>query len=209
MASGTSSPALLNAAFSGSDAAPAEVSLQRAAEPAARERLAKLLRDEFRSVWRLVRRFGVPSASADDAAQEVFIIAARRLHEIEIGRERRYLFGIAIRVAANARRALAKRPEQADSDALVDAQSQIPPSDALLDQKRMRELSDSVLDAMTLELRTAFVLFELEGFSVPEIAELLEIPTGTVASRLRRAREIFQKTVAHLKTAPRAPRGNP
>jgi RNA polymerase sigma-70 factor, ECF subfamily len=209
MASPSSSPAQLNAAIPGPGSVTAEVPLPRADERADRERLARLLRDEFRSVWRLVRRFGVPSASADDAAQEVFIIAARRLGEIEIGGERRYLFGIAIRVAANARRALAKRPEQADTDALIDAQSHTPLSDALLDQKRMRELSDSVLDAMSLELRTAFVLFELEGFSVPEIAELLEIPTGTVASRLRRAREIFQTVAARLKKAPRARRGSP
>ena len=44
---------------------------------------------------------------------------------------------------------------------------------------------------MTQDLRTAFVLFELEGLSVPEIAEVVKIPTGTVASRLRRAREQF------------------
>jgi RNA polymerase sigma-70 factor, ECF subfamily len=209
MASETASQVLPSAPFAGPGDATAEVPLQRADERAARERLARLLRDEFRSVWRLVRRFGVPSASADDAAQEVFIIAARRLDEIEIGRERRYLFGIAIRVAANARRAHAKRPEHADTNALGEVQSHIPLSDALLDQKRMRELSDSVLDAMSLELRTAFVLFELEGFSVPEIAELLEIPTGTVASRLRRAREVFQRVVAQLKAAPRARRGSP
>lgn len=156
-------------------------------------------------MWRIVRRFGVPAASADDAAQEVFIIAARRLGEIESGGERPYLFGIAIRVAANARRAHAKRPEHADSEALVEAESQLPLSDALLDQKRMRELSESVLDAMTLELRAAFVLFELEGFSVPEIAELLEIPLGTAASRLRRAREAFREAVTRLKKA----RGTP
>ena len=162
---------------------------------------------QFRGVWRLVRRFGVPSASADDAAQEVFIIAARRLDEIKIGHERRYLFGIAIRVAANARRARARRLDQATAMRLPSLRASSL-SDALLDQKRMRELSDSVLDAMPLELRTAFVLFELEGFSVPEIAELLAIPTGTAASRLRRARE-FQETVTQLKKAPRARRGTP
>jgi RNA polymerase sigma-70 factor, ECF subfamily len=209
MASGTGPPAMLNAAFSQTDGAPAEVPLQPVAERASRARLAKLLRDEFRSVWRVVRRFGVPAAAADDAAQEVVIIAARRLDEIEIGQERRYLFGIAIRVAANARRARAKRPELADTEGLAYAESTLPLSDALLDQKRMRELSDSVLETMTLELRTAFVLFELEGFSVPEIAELMEIPIGTASSRLRRAREIFQKTVARLKTAPGARRGTP
>jgi RNA polymerase sigma-70 factor, ECF subfamily len=179
------------------------------AERAAQERLARLLREEFRRVWRIVRRFGVPAAGADDAAQEVFIIAARRLHEIEIGHERRYLFGIAIRVAANARRARAKRPERADSEALVEAESQLPLSDALVDHKRMRELAEEVLDAMTLELRTAFVLFELEGFSVPEIAELVDVPLGTVASRLRRARATFRDAVAQLKKTSGARRGNP
>jgi RNA polymerase sigma-70 factor, ECF subfamily len=209
MASETGPSAMLNAAFSAADDAPPEVPPQPVAKRAARERLAKLLRDEFRSVWRVVRRFGVPAAAADDAAQEVFIIAARKLDEIEIGHERKYLFAIAIRVAANTRRARAKRPEVPDTDGLAEAASTIPLSDALLDQKRMRELSDSVLEAMSLELRTAFVLFELEGFSVPEIAELMEIPIGTASSRLRRAREIFQKTVARLKTAPAARRGNP
>ena len=61
----------------------------------------------------------------------------------------------------------------------------------LLEQKRHRELLDRILDTLTQDLRTAFVLFELEDLSVPEIAEVLEIPTGTVASRLRRAREQF------------------
>jgi RNA polymerase sigma-70 factor, ECF subfamily len=43
------------------------------------------------------------------------------------------------------------------------------------------------------------VLYELEGLSSPEIAELLRIPVGTVASRLRRAREAFEVEVARLK----------
>src|SRR5688572_18095458 len=94
------------------------------------ERLARLLRDEFDGVWRLIRRCGVPEASADDAAQEVFIVASRKLDQIERGRERRYLYGIAIRVAANVRRALASRPEQLDSDAVLGATCQLPLSDA-------------------------------------------------------------------------------
>jgi RNA polymerase sigma-70 factor (ECF subfamily) len=165
------------------------------------ERLARLLRDEFDGVWRLIRRCGVPEASADDAAQEVFIVASRKLDQIEAGRERRYLYGIAIRVAANARRAHHSRPEQPDADALLGAICQLPLSDALLDQKRMHEFSEAVLAGMAHEHRTVFVLFELEGFSLREIAELLELPGGTVASRLRRAREIFQAAVARLKAA--------
>jgi RNA polymerase sigma-70 factor (ECF subfamily) len=52
-------------------------------------------------------------------------------------------------------------------------------------------LLDEVLDAMTMDLRTVFVLFELEELPTAEIARLLEIPVGTAASRLRRAREEF------------------
>jgi RNA polymerase sigma-70 factor (ECF subfamily) len=44
---------------------------------------------------------------------------------------------------------------------------------------------------MTLELRTVFVLFELEGLPVKDIAEIEELPIGTASSRLRRAREEF------------------
>jgi len=205
MASETSTPSLLAAAFSTQlDEVPVKVVPPRPAAQGSAARLDQLLRSEFRIVWRAVRRFGVLEASADDAAQEVFIIAARRFEEIEIGHERRFLFGIAVRVASNFRRARAKRPEDADDDSLVGAASPVPDPAELLEQKRMRELLDWVLDTMAPDLRTAFVLFELEGFSAPEIGELLEIPTGTVASRLRRAREIFRDTVARLKADVRA-----
>jgi hypothetical protein len=54
---------------------------------------------------------------------------------------------------------------------------------------------DSALGELAPELRTVFVLFELEERTMAEIAELLQIPSGTVASRLRRAREQFRDRV--------------
>jgi RNA polymerase sigma-70 factor (ECF subfamily) len=154
-------------------------------------RLAVLLQTHFHTVWRAVRRFGVPPSSAEDVTQEVFIVAASKLAEIRAGKERQYLYAVAARVAANFCRSSVHRHESPEADAHLDATSQLPDAETLLDQKRRRELLDHVLDALTHDLRTAFVLFELEGLSVPEIAEVLEIPTGTVASRLRRARERF------------------
>ena len=70
---------------------------------------------------------------------------------------------------------------------------------ALLDQKRLRQMLDRVLDALSDDLRVSFVLYELEGLSSPEIATLLRIPLGTVASRLRRGREAFELEVRRLK----------
>jgi RNA polymerase sigma-70 factor, ECF subfamily len=181
---------------------PAQVSAEigpPAQQQAEQARLAGLLRAEFRNVWRALRRFGVAEDATDDATQEVFIILSRKLREVPVGQERRFLMGVAMRVAANARRNTAARHELAVGDVVLTAVCHAPLSDALLDQKRMRELMDVVLDSMSPDLRTAFVLFELEGFTVHEVAELLAVPTGTAASRLRRARESFQSTVARLK----------
>ena len=66
-----------------------------------------------------------------------------------------------------------------------------PSAENLLDERRARELLDRVLDSMEEKLREVFVLFELEEIEIPAIAEILEIPVGTVGSRLRRAREEF------------------
>jgi len=162
-------------------------------------RLTALLHEHYASVWRAVRRFGVPSEAAEDAAQEVFIVLARKLDTIREGHELRYLYGVAMRVAANRRRASVARREVADSETVRGAVSAAPAPDALLEQRKMRELLDLALDELSDELRSVLVLFEIEGFSEREIAETCAIPLGTVASRLRRAREAFHRTAQRLR----------
>ena len=54
------------------------------------------------------------------------------------------------------------------------------------------------MSSINPDLLEVFVLYELEGFTSPEIAELLGIPLGSVASRLRRAREQFRAAAARL-----------
>lgn len=163
------------------------------------ERLARLVHAHFDEVWRALRRLGVLEASVDDACQEVFIIAARKLEVIELSGERQYLYGIALRVAANARRSRATRREYSDESALYAAQSPVPNSDALLEEKQARLLLDQVLGALPQDLRNVFVLFEIEGFSLRELEDLLDIPLGTVSSRLRRAREAFHLAAQRIK----------
>ncbi|HEY5375193.1 MAG TPA: sigma factor-like helix-turn-helix DNA-binding protein, partial [Polyangiaceae bacterium] len=68
----------------------------------------------------------------------------------------------------------------------------------LADQNRALDLMERVLTGMTIDLRTVFVLCDLEGLTMPEVAALLEIPVGTAASRLRRAREAFRAAVLAL-----------
>jgi RNA polymerase sigma-70 factor (ECF subfamily) len=169
------------------------------AGPERETRLAALLGEHFRMVWRALRRLGVAPGNVDDAAQEVFIIASNKLELIEPGQEKRFLYGVALRVAANARRARAARPESAEPELVADAREPGPSPEALLDRKRARALLDAVLDTLPDELRTAFVLVELEGCTGPELAELLEVPLGTAASRTRRAREAFHRAVSELR----------
>lgn len=164
------------------------------------ERTARLLRDWFDLVWRVLLRFGVPEAAAEDAAQEVFLVAAGKLDRIEPEAERQFLYAVAVRIAANFRRASGTRRETPLEPIERQLASGAPP-DVLLEQKRARELLDRVLDSMPEDLRTAFVLFELEELSGPEVAEVLGVPLGTTASRLRRARQHFQASIARMRRA--------
>ncbi|HWZ93337.1 MAG TPA: sigma-70 family RNA polymerase sigma factor [Polyangiaceae bacterium] len=161
-------------------------------------RLRAMIDQHFDTVWRSLRRLGVPEAGTDDSAQQVFVVAARRLDEIEVGTERGYLLGIALRVASDARRAAARRRE-VPMDATAAAASPLvaPPAqpDEVLEHKRALARLAAALDQVTDELREAFVLFELEELTAPEVAKALGVPIGTVASRVRRAREQLRQNL--------------
>lgn len=137
-------------------------------------------------VFRTCRWLGLDAAAAEDATQQVFMVAARKISQIPATKERAFLLLAARNIVANARREQARRREDFSEVELVD--DRCGPDD-LLDQARARAVMDRALDDMDFELRTAFVLFEVEELSFTEIAELLAIPRGTVASRVRRARE--------------------
>jgi len=161
--------------------------------------LKPLFERHYASVWRLLRRFGVPSAALDDAAQEVFWIAARRLSDIRAGSEAAFLYGVALRVASNLLRR-ERHPAADELELSFLAHAGPSPEEALAERQR-RALLDVVLARMPLELRTVFVLFELEGLEVRAIAELEGLPVGTASSRLRRAREEFSAIARRLRAS--------
>jgi RNA polymerase sigma-70 factor (ECF subfamily) len=157
------------------------------------KRLESLVEGQYEFVWRQVRRLGVRDGDADDAAQQVFLVAARKLDQIREGCERSFLYQTALRVSSDYRRSSKRRYESSLSD-LPDQQNRDdrqPSTDELLDLHRARQRLDEVLDQLPMELRAVFVLHELEQTTMADIAELLNLPSGTVASRLRRARQQF------------------
>jgi RNA polymerase sigma-70 factor (ECF subfamily) len=160
-------------------------------------------------VWRSLRRLGVPEHLVDDATQQVFLIAAGKLEAIRPGCERSFLFGALGNVAAHVRRSLARGREQPQAS-VVETVDPSPQPDELIAQRQTRALLDEVLDALPTELRTVFILFELEELPAPEVAELTGLALGTVASRLRRAREEFHKAAKRVRAnAAWAARGRP
>jgi RNA polymerase sigma-70 factor (ECF subfamily) len=168
-------------------------------EPSAHRRLATLLEQHYRHVWRCLRGFGVPLDHVDDVSQQVFIIASTKIHEIAEGKERSFLTGTAVRLAANLRRVQGRCREQPDAEAGHDTESEMPSPEALLQRKQLRQLLDVALDSLPDELRAVFVIVELEGATRAEATEVLDLPAGTVASRLRRGRELFQRTANELR----------
>jgi len=130
--------------------------------------------------------------------QRVYIVADRRLDDIRSGCERAFLFRSAAHIAAHARRSLARKREVLEEDPHPLRAPPVQP-DELTERKQFRELLDSVLSGMGEELRNVFVLHTFEEMTMAEIAELLELPPGTVASRLRRARAVFRDRIESMK----------
>ncbi|MDF2698444.1 MAG: polymerase sigma factor RpoE, partial [Labilithrix sp.] len=127
----------------------------------------------------------------DDAAQEVFLVAIHRLADIRPGAEKGYLLGTAVRVAHVLRRKHSREELLVDpDDERVEPATLSTPEDSM-HQMQEHALLMQLLDGLPDDLRTVFVLYEIEGESLASIAAMLDIPQGTATSRLRRAREKF------------------
>ncbi len=159
-----------------------------------------VVRENLRFIWRLLRRLGLSPSDADDATQRVFVAAVRHIERIHPGSERAFLFRTAVRISQKIHASSKRRREAEAVDALDAVADSAPSPEELSDRHRARELLDRVLELMPLELKTAFILFELERMTTAEVAEVLGIPRGTAASRLRRARVDFNQRVHRIET---------
>ena len=155
------------------------------------DRMRSIVAEHYASLWRFLRRLGVPEADAEDAAQKCLCVVAQRIDDIAPGKDKPFLFGVALRVAKATRREGHLRG--GDDDRLAELPALGPDAAQELDDRRARALLDALLASMPLDLRTVFVLYELEELTMAEIARALDLPAGTVASRLRRAREAFEE----------------
>ena len=167
-------------------------------DAAASNRLRALVIAHYDFVWRSLRRLGISESAAEDATQKVLMVLSQRLSEIKPGAEKGFLYSTALHVAQHERRSFARKKEDANDDAVAAAVSRAPDPAEQLDAAQRRALLDEALDALPIDFRAVFVLFEMEELTMIQIAEMLDLPPGTIASRLRRARELFHEASKRL-----------
>ncbi len=158
-------------------------------DAAKKARFERLVTEHYGFVWRSARRLGIRTSDLEDIVQEVFLVAARNIDAIES--ERGYLFRTCVFACAHARRTIFRRREIVDDDRIHAEVDRAARPDETAEANETRARLQNILDRMPEDLRVVFLLFELERFTMAEISESLSIPTGTVASRLRRARDAF------------------
>jgi len=141
---------------------------------------------------------GVPQADLDDEVQRTFIVAARRLEQVQLGSERAFLYRVARHTALHAARTRTRRREIAIDDFpdMTRDTGVFASPESLTQRRQMWTLLTGVLDRMYEPWREAFVLYDLEGMHRSEIAALLKCPDGTVASRIRMARNQIKTLLA-------------
>lgn len=161
------------------------------------ELLAEAYRLYFNHVWHTLRRLGVASRDLEDAAQEVFIVAHRRLDTFDRSRPiRPWLSGIAWRVASDERKRARHRKELVGIIVEPGSSGQSPSEK--LESAQTRQLVHAALAELPDDQRIVFVMSEIDGFSMPEIRDALDSPLNTLYSRLRLARRKFKAAVEQL-----------
>lgn len=151
----------------------------------------------FDFILRSCLRLGLPHGDVEDALQETFLIASRKLSSFGEGRLSSWLFRIAANVVSSRHR---KHRLRAALVALWLPRGEQPtapaPSELLEQRDDRREAARRVgelLARMSPRKREVFALFELEGLSGDEIAERVGCPVATVWTRLFHARRDFER----------------
>jgi RNA polymerase sigma-70 factor (ECF subfamily) len=146
--------------------------------------------------FRLVRE----ENDANDLVQETFLRAYRFLHSFEEGTNAKaWLFRILKNTFINDFRKKSKEPSKVDYNEIetfVNTEEvDTPPTHDAKEENRQYLIGDEIanaLNSLDIDFRTILILSDLEDFKYDEMAKILDIPIGTVRSRLHRARGLLK-----------------
>lgn len=155
----------------------------------ARPSMRQIFDEHVRYIWRTLRHLGISEADTPDLCQEVFVTVHRKLSSFE-GRAalRTWLYGICIRVASEHRRRPHVRREIPYSEPAPESSEVAATPDSNLEQ---RSALQRLLGALDDDKRQVVVLYEIEGFSMKEVAEIVGCPLQTAYSRLHAGRALM------------------
>ena len=176
-----------------SDSAAGEVSEERV-----RRSFDAVYRTRFVDVARWVRALGANDADVEDLTQEVFIIVRRKLAAFDGRNLPGFLYRIAQRTVRDHRRSAWFRNLLGKRGPLPELTSSTPTGLQTIQQAERRKVLASILARMSEKRRTTFVLFEVDGYSGEEIAQIQSLPLKTVWTRLHHARKDFMRLLAAL-----------
>ena len=160
--------------------------------------LRSIYEEHARFVWLTLQRMGVQPSDLDDLAHDTFVVVHRRIGSFNnTSRITTWLFGICLRVSANYRRRRRRTPSQATLRAqMSDHATSQASADDMLALRQERASAERVLAELSVEKRAVFTMFEIEGLSCQEIAEIVGIRVGTVYSRLHAARGQIERIIS-------------
>jgi RNA polymerase sigma-70 factor (ECF subfamily) len=150
-------------------------------------------------VWSGLRRLGVPEANIEDAVQDVFLVAHRRLADFE-GRSsiKTWLYGIVLRVAKDYRRSQVRHARRVEGLAQIlsvsSAAAQTPLAQA--ERREANQALHAILAQLDEDHREVLVMVEIEDFSVRDAAAVLNLHVRACQRRLRAAHVAFEKKLA-------------
>jgi len=178
-----------------------------------RARFSELAMEHMPALYTAALRMTRNPADAEDLVQETFLKAYRSFDRFEEGTNlKAWLYRILTNTFINSYRAAKRRPEKADVEDVEDLYLYRRLAD--LDGGQLgRSAEEEVLDGITDDevktaieslpenFRIAVLLADVEGFSYKEIADITEVPIGTVMSRIHRGRRALQKALANFAEA--------
>jgi len=161
--------------------------------------LGSVYRAHFEYVWHATRRLGGREADLEDLVHDVFMTFWKTRDRYDPARPLKpWLYGIAFRVVSDYRRRARFSREIPASQNEVFVADEGPQPLELVEQRQRRRLVAEALDTLGDEQRVVFVMVELEGYSVVEVSEALDIKLNTAYSRLRLGRSKFEAAVKRI-----------
>jgi RNA polymerase sigma-70 factor (ECF subfamily) len=157
-----------------------------------------LLSSLYSAAYRLTRN----AADAEDLVQETFLRAYRGFHQFEPGTNlKAWLYRILTNTFINSYRKRQREPQTVSDDEVEDwylyskmaGDGSEPSAEASVLESLPDEDVQEALSSLPEPFRIAVLLADVEGFSYKEIAEITEVPIGTVMSRLHRGRRALEK----------------